>query len=163
MSAGEFQHRRGGRQPRPRPVDFAETFVRIGRIACEEHYGAGRLTINRWLDECGKSDLVKARAEHAAKQGHVGPNAISRYGRETVDGWRGLTRKEVGRLLDKAIRVNRRSVGFTLARHAAQYLRIVRNGGFIVSPAGNDMWWVGTKRITAEAMVELAKARGFKA
>jgi hypothetical protein len=160
-----IQQRIERRQLRPCPPDFAETFVLIGRLACEEHYGAGRLTINRWLAESDKAALLKERAKEAAKQGHVGPNAVSRYGRETVDNWRAeggkLTRVEVGKILDQAIPVSRNRIGFTLARRAAQHLRIVRNGGFIVSPAGGDMWWVGTKRITAEAMVELAKAKGF--
>jgi len=35
------------------PADFEETFVRVGRLACEEHYGVGRKTINKWLEECG--------------------------------------------------------------------------------------------------------------
>jgi hypothetical protein len=149
----------------PVPADFDEQFVRLGRLQCETHYRVGRNVINAWLRRSGKTRLLALRAEEAAKQGHVGPNAVSRYGRETVDSWRAeggkLTRAEVGKILDQAIPVSRNRIGFTLARRAAHYLRIVRNGGFIVSPAGNDMWWVGTKRITAEAMVELAKAKGF--
>jgi hypothetical protein len=52
-----------GVQPRPCPVDFDETFVAIGRLACEEHFHAGRTTINRWLDERGKDRLIALRAE----------------------------------------------------------------------------------------------------
>jgi hypothetical protein len=49
------------RFPRPCPDDFEATFTAKGRIACQEHYGVGRQTVNRWLDECGKSRLLNAR------------------------------------------------------------------------------------------------------
>jgi hypothetical protein len=62
MSSIDHQFRTTGRAPRPCPVDFEETLIAIGRLACEEHYGVGRVTVNRWLDECGKARLLKARA-----------------------------------------------------------------------------------------------------
>jgi hypothetical protein len=56
---------------------------------------------------------------------------------------------------------DRRRVSFTLARHAAQHLRIVRSGGFIVSPTGDGDWWVGTRRMSAAQLVDLAVGKGF--
>lgn len=47
---------------RQRPGDFSDVFVLIGRLACEEHYHAGRPTVDRWLDEAGKDDLIARRA-----------------------------------------------------------------------------------------------------
>lgn len=46
---------------RPCPDDFVPIFVLKGRLACEEHYRVGRLTIDRWLDESGKDRLIEAR------------------------------------------------------------------------------------------------------
>lgn len=46
------------------PSSFEETFVAIGRLACEEHYCVGDNTVSRWLDECGKDRLIRIRAEH---------------------------------------------------------------------------------------------------
>jgi hypothetical protein len=62
--SGIVAHRLTPRAPRPCPGDFDETFVRIGRLACEEHYCAGRRTITRWLEERGKRRLINARTEH---------------------------------------------------------------------------------------------------
>jgi hypothetical protein len=62
MSSIGHQFRSVGRAPRPCPSDFEETLIAIGRLACEEHYGVGRVTVNRWLEESGKERLLKARA-----------------------------------------------------------------------------------------------------
>lgn len=51
----------------PCPADFEETFIEIGRLACQEHYRVGRSTINRWLSERGKDTLIRKRAEHAGR------------------------------------------------------------------------------------------------
>jgi hypothetical protein len=53
------------RRLRPCPDDFAPTFIVLGRLACEEHYGVGRQTIHRWLEECGKARLIEARSVYA--------------------------------------------------------------------------------------------------
>lgn len=50
------------RRGRPCPPCFALTFVRVGRLACEEEYRAERDTITRWLNECGKEELIERRA-----------------------------------------------------------------------------------------------------
>ena len=60
-----------------------------------------------------------------------------------------------------AIRDNR-EISPTLARHAAQFLRTVRNGGFIVSPACDGNWWVGSRRLSGAQMLDLAVRKGFE-
>jgi hypothetical protein len=62
MASAEPHFHSAGRSPRPCPDDFEQVLVEIGRLACEEHYGVGRVTVNRWLEECGKDRLLKARA-----------------------------------------------------------------------------------------------------
>lgn len=53
-----------GKAPRPCPNDFEAVFIRIGRLACEEHYEARRTTVTRWLEECGKDRLIALRSAH---------------------------------------------------------------------------------------------------
>lgn len=135
-----------------RPEGFEQTFLDLGRVGCEEHYGVGRLTVNRWLTECGKERLIEER--HAV---------VARREAERLERQR-LSRRDVGKLLQEAYRPqirDRRKVSITLARHAAQHLRIVRNGGFIVSQAPNGDWRVGTKLVSPAQLLDLALARGF--
>src|SRR5690348_2978131 len=54
---------RCGKALRQCPDDFEAMFVRLGRLECEEHYHAARLTIDRWLSERDKQRLIKERAE----------------------------------------------------------------------------------------------------
>ncbi len=43
---------------RPRPADFHEQFVRLG-WSCVDHYRTSWRVVNRWLDEEGRSSLLK--------------------------------------------------------------------------------------------------------
>lgn len=134
-----------------RPDDFEQTFVRIGRQACEEHYGVGRLQVSKWLDECGKDQLTTIRREYV-KRKEAERHAARR-----------LSRSDIGKILGEAFRepIRGRRISITLARHAAQHLRIRRNGGWIVSPCPNGDWRVGTKRVSAEQLVDMARKAGF--
>lgn len=138
-----------GRWPlRPCPGDFSEVYVKVGRRACEEWYGAGFRAINRWLEECGKERLIALRAAFVL-------NRIK-------DARRRRTVADVARILAQAIPVrDKRVISFTVARHAAHYLRVVRNGGFVVSKASNGDWRVGTRRMSAAQMVDFAVTKGF--
>lgn len=140
-----------GRWPlRACPGDFAATFVRIGRVACEEHYGTRRKTVDRWLGEFGKARLIELRAA---------------FVRNRIEDARRLrVLADVASILKQSIPVlDKRVVSFTLARHAAQFLRSIRNGGWIVSPAPDGDWWVGSRRRSAAELVDLATAKGFDA
>lgn len=61
MAREYLPDRRVGFPVRACPEDFAEMLVRIGRLACEEHYHVGRSTVDRWLDQSGKDDLLERR------------------------------------------------------------------------------------------------------
>jgi hypothetical protein len=144
---------KGRPPPRKCPEDFDVIFVEKGRDGCEAWYRARRTTITRWLVERGKDRLIKARESYV--------KCLRSEGK-----W--LTRSS--RLVDvRPARVeqrqrpiaDRRRISPTLARHAAQHLRIVRYGGYIVSPAQNGDWWVGSRRLSAAQMVDLACAKGF--
>ena len=151
--------------PCARPEDFETVFVRKGRLECQEHYRVGRATINLWLNQSGKERLIRERAEHVARLGRVGRGAVQTYGREQVDQWRDdgrITRKDMGKSLAKAMPVrDHRFVNPNTARHAAQFLRINRNGGFIVSQTSDGDWRVGTKRVSPAQLVDMAKQKGF--
>lgn len=128
---------RGGRPYRVCPDDFERIFIEIGRLACKEHYHAKDTTITRWMNESGFDRLNELRAAHVRNQ-------------------------RASRKIRRPLRASEKhDANFTLARHAAQHLRIIRNGGHIVSPAGNGLWWIGTKRISSADLIALAKSRGF--
>jgi hypothetical protein len=80
----------------PCPNDFAETFVTIGRFACQEYYCVGRGTINRWLDERGKQELIDARSAHVreviAKQ-RARPRPVDFEIAFVALGWRGCKQR----------------------------------------------------------------------
>lgn len=143
-----------GRPPqRACPDDFDVIFVEQGRDACEPWYRASKKTVNRWLEERGKTRLIKARATFVSHQ-RAGGKWITRQTR-MVEHKDVRVKRRSGPVRD------RRKVSFIVARHAAQHLRIVRNGGYIVSPTGDGDWWVGSRRISAAQMVDLAEAKGF--
>lgn len=138
--------------PPPAPADFDETFVRVGRLACEEHYRAARIIIDAWLRERGKQRLIDERAKF------VEVKEAERHTRSR------LTRRDMGRVLDAAFPVKPgRFVNPAVAQRAAHHLRIVRNGGWIVSPIGGGLWRLGLRVVTAAELVEIAKVAGFSA
>jgi hypothetical protein len=143
-----------GRPPlRGCPDDFCVIFVEQGRVGCEAWYRARRDTVTRWMVEQGKDKLIKARAAFVAHQRANG-NWMTR---QTPL----VSHHEVRRpSIRESIR-DRRKVNPVLARHAAQHLRIMRNGGMIVSPVGDGEWWVGSKRLSSAQLVDLAKSKGF--
>ena len=75
---------------------------------------------------------------------------------------RKLTRGDVGRILKIAMPVRSR-ISPNKVQQAVRFLRIRRNGGFIISPAPDGQWWVGSKRRTPQELVQLAESRGLTA
>lgn len=134
-----------------RPDDFERTFVLVGRVGCEGHYHVGRRQVNAWLDECGKESLIELRAQFVKRKEEQRREAAK------------LNRRDMRVLLREAYRppIRGRAVSITLARAAAQHLRIRRNGGWIVSPCPNGDWRVGTRRVSAAQLVDMAKRTGF--
>lgn len=143
-----------GRPPlRPVPGDFDVIFVEQGRDACEPWYRASKKTVSRWLEESGKDELIAARKAYVSHQRSKG-EWITRQTRM-------VTHQEVHASSTSRPVRDRRKVSFIVARHAAQHLRIVRNGGFIVSPTGEGDWWVGSRRYSPAQMLDLARSKGF--
>jgi hypothetical protein len=143
-----------GRAPlRQCPEDFDIMFVEQGRLGCEAWYRARRDTITRWLVERGKKRLIEARAAFVAHQRANG-QWLTRSSRMVET-----------RIVSKGRRTqpvrDRRKVSPTVARHAAQYLRVIRNGGFIVSMTSTGDWRVGTRLVSAAQLLDLAISKGF--
>lgn len=136
------------------PSDFDVIFVEKGREACESWYRARKTTVTRWLVERGKDRLVTERAAYVASQRKAG-RWITRSTCMTAVRVVKASRPQPVR--------DRRRVSLTLARHAAQFLRISRNGGFTISIAGDNDWWVGSRRLSAAQLVDLAVGKGFDA
>lgn len=135
-----------GRPPlRKRPDDFEIIFVEIGRIDCEVFYRAARITVDRWLDETGKERLLELRRAFVARQR-----------RQAKEG-------KPPRITPTKPKLDRRKVSLCMQRHAAQHLRSVRNGGWIISPTGKGDWWFGSKRISPGMLLDMAVAKGFDA
>lgn len=146
------------RKPLPRdcPGDFDEMFVALGRSpdGCEAHYKCRRDTITRWLVERGKERLIEARAAYVAE--------LRARGEWITRATNLITHRKINVVSIRASIRDERKVNPAVAREAAQFLRIKRNAGLMVSPADEPgTWWVGTRRLSAAAMVELARAKGF--
>lgn len=145
---------KGVRPIRARPDDFEVVFVEQGRLECEAWYRVGRTTVNRWLRESGQTKLIAKRAA---------------YVKHRRDNGTWLTRasslvehREVSRPVSPRHAIaDRRRVPLGVARRAANFLRCVRNGGWIVSMAGDGNWRVGTRVRSAAEMVDLAERKGF--
>lgn len=151
-----------GRPPlRKCPDDFEVIFVEQGRLGCEAWYRARRDTVTRWMRECDavrakrkQPTLIAARAAYVAHQ--------RREGKWLTRSSCLVEHREIPRpTIRQSIR-DKREVPAVVARHAAQHLRIVRHGGFIVSQAPNGDWRVGTRLLSAAQMLDLARARGFE-
>lgn len=129
------------RSPRPRPDDFEVVFVEQGRLECEAWYRARRTTVNRWLEESGKERLIAKRASFVK---HL------------------RDKKRMNRPKERpSVIRDRRRVSDVLARRAANYLRSVRNGGWVVAPCPDGNWLVGTRRRSPAEVVDMAERRGF--
>jgi hypothetical protein len=143
-----------GRPPqRVCPEDFDVIFVEQGRLGCEAWYRVARTTVNRWMEERGAKRLITARADYVRHMRKTG-NWLTRSTKL-------VEHRELGRPARVQTIRDRRRVPILVARHAAQHLRIVRNGGFLVSQAPSGDWRVGTRLLSAAQMLDLAKARGF--
>lgn len=53
---------------RPVPHDFPAAFIRLGWSEIKAHYRAHARTIVRWLEVCGRKELIARRAEFVRKQ-----------------------------------------------------------------------------------------------
>ncbi len=130
----------------PAPLHFDEIFVSKGRLECEAYFHVPRITVDAWLRERGKQRLIDERA------------AVVRQQQDAKR--EGLSRHEMEQILHEAFPAHA-DVDPVIARHAAQHLRMMRNGGWIISPTKDGDWRVGTRRRSAFELVELAKAKGF--
>lgn len=127
------------------PPDFEATFIRIGRLACKEHYQAGQIQITEWLEATGKLRLIEKRAEYVRNRRRANAKARS-----------------MKRILDRAFPVpETRRATYAIASRAARHLQCVRNGGWRVSPAGDGKWWVGCRKRTHAELIAMAKKAGF--
>lgn len=122
---------------RPCPCDFEMVFVQIGRLACEEHYRAERDTITRWLNECGKDQLIEDR-------------------RAFVHWKRRLLRREG--YIHHRKRKNTRPIPHTVVMAASRFLSADR---LTVAPAGEGQWRVGAAVLEPVEMVAFASSLGF--
>lgn len=124
---------------RPVPDDFDVVFVEQGRIACETWYRASRITVNRWLVQRGKRRLIEERAafvKHQRNAAHQ-PKPAGQPAPPEVDTY------------------------LPVAKMAADFLRIRRNGGWMISICEEGGWRVGTVRRTSEQLIAMAVNQGF--
>ena len=69
---------------RPCPRDFRETYIRIGWDGIEDHYRTNSRIIARWIDECGREELRRARAGYVLRNGHRRLHLVGRCGADRV-------------------------------------------------------------------------------
>jgi hypothetical protein len=128
--------------PKHPPEEFERMFLQLGRLACQDHFKASRRMIDAWLREIGKTNLIEARGG-------------------TVAGLRRKPRRLSSGVRRMVIVEDSRPANPRIAAAAAQFLRIVRNGGWIVSRTQFGDWRVGMKRLSAHQLIEMAIAKGF--
>lgn len=155
LPTGRLSEPKGRAPQRSCPADFDVIFVEQGRIGCETWYRASRITINRWLKERGLKNLLKQRAAFVAHKRAKGEWLTRSTRMVTVTAVRPREPSSYAPIRD------RRRIAPALAQCAARFLRVVRNGGWIVSPTGQGDWFVGSRRRSAAELVALAEARGF--
>jgi hypothetical protein len=124
---------------RPVPDDFDVVFVEQGRVACENWYRASRITVNRWLIQRGKRRLIDERANFVKHQRTIAHQP-----------------KPAGQPVSNEI-----DTYLPVARMAADFLRIRRNGGWMISIHECGGWRVGTVQRTSEQLIAMAVNSGF--
>ena len=133
---------------KPVPDDFEQTFVAIGRLACEEHYRVGKHMITRWLDRAGMWRLIELRRAHVRRrkreEARVGGKQAAEVERLEVD-----TLAALG-LPDPLI-----------VAEAADYLRRPIGGGWFVSRRDDGDWTIGISRKSAAQLLAMAVRHGF--
>lgn len=134
---------RFGASSKPCPADFVVVYVKIGRLACEQHYSVGDNTVTRWLDECGKERLIAVRATHVRQ----------------LRSW--ARRSQAAQESRSQAQRDYRFVDPDVAQAAAEYLRINANGGWMVSPTDEGDWRVGIARKSSAQLVDMARRNGF--
>jgi hypothetical protein len=129
---------RGNDSRRRCPDDFDIIFVEKGRIECESWFRASRLTVNRWLLERGKKRLIDSRA------------AFVRHMRDQE--YRQADEQPIEQVVDPLLSV---------ARLAADFLRVSRYGGWIITQCPTGGWRVGTVHKTSDQVIAMAERQGF--
>lgn len=123
---------------RPVPDDFKIVFVEQGRLTCETWYRASRITVNRWLLQSGKQQLIEERSQFVKHQRNMAhqpeplPSATP-----AADPY------------------------LLIARMAAEHMRIGRYGGWLVSQCETGGWRVGTVYRSSEELIAMAERQGF--
>lgn len=130
------------------PDCFPTNFVELGRSGCELEYAVGRKRIVQWLDQSGRKDELIAARERFLK-----------------------AKRERDQRADMSLRAAPRSIRITdtrkvprpIAERAARHLQRSRSGGWVVYCICNfeAHWIVGTRRMSAAQMLDLAIEKGF--
>lgn len=122
------------------PDEFEVVFREQGRLACETAFGASRITVTRWLRQCGMKRLLEARAAFVKHQRGQAKSQMPLHADDTP--------AQVDLLLP-------------VARQAADFLRIARFGGWRISMRDGGGWLVGTVERTSEQLIVMAERQGF--
>lgn len=129
------------------PSDLADVYVVKGKHMLEAHYGVRKSVMLRWLSELDEGLLKRKR--QAFVRNERSANRLRRVPSSTL---RRLTIVQDARPAD--IRV---------VRMAADFLRCVRNGGWIISRTQFGDWLVGMRKLSPYELIEMAIAKGFDA
>jgi hypothetical protein len=123
------------------PDDFVEVYLQIGWDGIEDHYRAHKLTIKRWVQECGGDELKKRRRDAVkAKRYHATRQHVQRGG---------------------VVKLDRRPPPEEVVSAAAHFLRHPNGGGWRVFPSQQGDWFVGINRRSASEVVAMAVRNGF--
>lgn len=139
--------------PRAVPDDFEVVFVEQGRLECEAWYRASRITVTRWLGECGKKRLIAKRAAYVKH--------LRGEGKWLTRASNLVEHREMPKPRTQPEPSDKRKIPHELAVKAAHFMRCIRNGGWVVWHIGDGIWVAGTRRFTGAELVDRAAQRGF--
>jgi len=118
------------------PYDFEEMFVQLGWEGIQRHYGKHSSVIRRWMRMCAPN-LKDRRAAYVQRGKQPMLTIVSKP--EPIEC----------------------SIDPELLRAAAHHLRIPRNGGWVVFVGPQGDWRVGSRSMTGEQLLAMARNKGF--
>jgi hypothetical protein len=125
---------------RPVPDEFEVVFVEQGRIACEPYFNASRITVTRWLRQCGFKRLRDSRAEFVRHQRSLAKSQMPLHADDKPS------------TIDTLLPV---------ARMAARHIQTSRYGRWPLSMREGGGWFVGTAVKSSEELIAMAERQGF--
>lgn len=128
----------------PVPGDFRAVYIELGKDRLEGYYGVRKTTVLRWLSDLDEG-LLKRKRRSFVK----------------TDREKHSTHSRAKSFVALVAKQDRHPVEPELAHMAADFLRCVRNGGWMISRTKLGDWLVGISIKSSRELLEMAERKGF--